>query len=160
MRMTSATVLPTGISPLFAASLLLSVVGYNFCRRNYKTSSLPYCRYGFVFDLRVGRVSIVLLDVYIYPSGYLSELFGILGKSFFIDITCNHLGKIYEKGRLLLSFINFAVLFCLLVSWYWLPQQMNIAFLPLVLVLAVRSVTYIWVNRRKEKIAEKEIIEK
>lgn len=37
---------------------------------------------------------------------------------------------------------------------------MNIAFLPLVLVLAVRSVTYIWVNRRKEKIAEKEIIEK
>lgn len=104
MRMTSATVRPTGISPLFAASLLLSVVGYNFCRRNYKTSSLPYCRYGFVFDLRVGRVSIVLLDVYIYPSGYLSELFGILGKSFFIDITCNHLGKIYEKGRLLLSF--------------------------------------------------------
>ena len=49
-------------------------------------------------------------------------------------------------------FINFAVLF-----WYWVPQQMNIAFLPLVLVLAVRSVTYIWVNRRKEKMAEKEI---
>ena len=38
-------------------------------------------------------------------------------------------------------FVNFVVLLLFLVSWPWLPQRLNTAFIPYILVLVMRSVT-------------------
>ena len=59
--------------------------------------------------------------------------------------------KKLKKVVLYYHFVNFAVLLCLLVGWAWLPQKMNNAFIPLVLVLAIRSLTNIIVSYRGEK---------
>lgn len=46
-------------------------------------------------------------------------------------------------------FSNFAVLFALLLSWYWIPQVAHPAFLPLILCSVVRSVNYIIISRKQ-----------
>lgn len=43
---------------------------------------------------------------------------------------------------------NFAVLFALLIGWYFLPQSANAAFLPLVLADMTRAASYVIINRR------------
>ena len=157
MHMTSATVRPTGISPLFAASLLLSVVVIISVveiikRRHYRiVDTVLFLIYGLV-----GCLLFFLMFISTHPATY-PNYSGFWANPFLLILPAIIWVKSMIKVVCYYHFINFAVLFCLLASWYWLPQQMNIAFLPLVLVLAVRSVTYIWVNRRKEKMAEKEI---
>ena len=47
-------------------------------------------------------------------------------------------------------FTNFAVLLALSVAWYWIPQVANLAFLPLILCSAVRSVNYILIFRKQK----------
>lgn len=42
-------------------------------------------------------------------------------------------------------FANFAGLLVFMALWPWIPQQFNAAFIPLVLVLMMRSLTYLWV---------------
>ena len=157
MRMTSATVRPTGISPLFAASLLLSVVVVISVveiikRRYYRiVDTILFSIYGLV-----GCLLFFLMFISTHPATF-PNYSGFWANPFLLILPVIIWVKSMKRVVCYYHFINFAVLFCLLASWYWLPQQMNIAFLPLVLALAVRSVTYIWVNRRKEKIAEKEI---
>ena len=38
-----------------------------------------------------------------------------------------------------------------LVLWHWIPQQFNPAFIPLVLVLMMRSLTWLWVEHGKKR---------
>ena len=40
-------------------------------------------------------------------------------------------------------FANFAVLLALLGAWHWIPQQLNAAFIPLVILLMIRSLGYL-----------------
>ncbi len=54
-------------------------------------------------------------------------------------------------------FANFAILLLFLLLGHWIPQQFNIAFLPLVLILVVRSFTWIMVDRAQRKLEKKEI---
>ena len=49
-------------------------------------------------------------------------------------------------------FVNFAVLLLFLIVWHWLPQLLNIAFIPYIIVLIVRSLTYIGVDKRLRNI--------
>lgn len=44
-------------------------------------------------------------------------------------------------------FVNFVVLFLFLISWYWIPQQLNVAFIPLILILMVRSASFLWIRK-------------
>ena len=48
-------------------------------------------------------------------------------------------------------FANFAGLLIFLVLWHWIPQQFNPAFIPLVLVLMMRSLTWLWVEHGKKR---------
>ncbi len=54
-------------------------------------------------------------------------------------------------------FANFATLLLFLLLWHWIPQQFNIAFLPLVMILIVRSGTYITVYRAQRKLENKKV---
>lgn len=47
-------------------------------------------------------------------------------------------------------FANFAVLLLLLIGWHWIPQQFNPAFLPLILLLMVRSLHYILIRKKNK----------
>lgn len=47
-------------------------------------------------------------------------------------------------------FANFAGLLVFLLLWHWIPQQFNAAFIPLVLVLMMRSLTWLWVERAQK----------
>ena len=50
-------------------------------------------------------------------------------------------------------FANFAGLLVFVALWTRIPQAFNAAFLPLVLVLVIRSFTYLWVSWRLKKTA-------
>jgi len=54
------------------------------------------------------------------------------------------------RCRVLLCYhvANAVVLAALLAAWYWLPQSANAAFLPILLADALRSVTYVAIERR------------
>lgn len=54
-----------------------------------------------------------------------------------------------NKAAYWYHFINFAALSMLLLGWYFIPQQMNTAFIPFVATLWLRSASYIS-KRRKE----------
>ena len=58
--------------------------------------------------------------------------------------------KSAKKVLYFYHFTNFAVLFALIASWHWIPQEANIAFLPLILSSAVRSVNYIIIFRKQK----------
>ncbi len=47
-------------------------------------------------------------------------------------------------------FVNFAVLIALLAVWYWIPQELNVASIPLMLCPIVRSVNYIIIYRKQK----------
>ena len=47
-------------------------------------------------------------------------------------------------------FVNFAVLFALLIAWYWIPQVANVAIFPLILCSLVRSANYILIYRKQK----------
>ena len=158
MRMTSATVRPTGISPLFAASLLLSVVVIISVveiikRRHYRIvdTVLFFSIYGLV-----GCLLFFLMFISTHPATY-PNYSGFWANPFLLILPVIIWVKSMKKVVCYYHFINFAVLFCLLASWYWLPQQMNIAFLPLVLVLAVRSVDLYMGESQEGKDGRKEI---
>ncbi len=52
-------------------------------------------------------------------------------------------------------FANFAVLLLFILLWRWIPQQFNVAFVPLVFILIVRSYTYIAVGRAQQELSRK-----
>lgn len=51
--------------------------------------------------------------------------------------------KKFNKAAYSYHFINFALLSCMLLGWYFIPQHFNTAFLPLVASYWVRSARYI-----------------
>ncbi|MDL2255131.1 DUF4105 domain-containing protein [Parabacteroides sp. OttesenSCG-928-K15] len=55
-----------------------------------------------------------------------------------------------KKAAYWYHFINFAALSLLLIGWFFLPQQMNAAFIPLILILWIRSGQGIY-NRKRVK---------
>ena len=48
-------------------------------------------------------------------------------------------------------FANFAVLIALLIAWYWIPQEINMASIPFMLCPIVRSANYIIIYRKQNK---------
>lgn len=48
-------------------------------------------------------------------------------------------------------FANFVVLIAFLLAWYWIPQVFNVASIPLLLCLMVRSANYILIYRKLNK---------
>ena len=46
-------------------------------------------------------------------------------------------------------FANFAMLIAMLVLWYWIPQEANVAFYPLLLCPLVRSANYLIIYKKK-----------
>lgn len=47
-------------------------------------------------------------------------------------------------------FANFAVLIALLIAWYWIPQEINMASIPFMLCPIVRSANYIIIYRKQK----------
>lgn len=146
---------PSGITPLAATSLFLlliiiiSAIEISACRHYRIVDAILFLIYGLV-----GCLLFFLMFVSAHPATY-PNYSGFWANPFLLILPVIIWVKSMKKIVYYYHFVNFAVLLCLLLAWHWLPQQMNIAFLPLVLVLVVRSVTYIWIDRRKVKIAEK-----
>ncbi len=114
-------------------------------RRHYRiVDTIIFSIYGLT-----GCVLFFLMFISIHPATY-PNYSGFWVNPFLLLLPVIVWVKSMKKIVCYYHFINFAVLLCLLAGWHWLPQQMNIAFLPLVLVSAVRSVTYIWVERRMD----------
>lgn len=140
------------ITPLFVFSLLLvlviivSVIEIIKCRHYRVIDTIVFSIYGLT-----GCVLFFLMFISIHPATY-PNYSGFWTNPFLLIFPVIIWVKSMKKVVYYCHFINFAVLLCLLVSWYWLPQQMNVAFLPLVLISAIRSVTYIWVDHRKKEI--------
>lgn len=65
--------------------------------------------------------------------------------------------SIVKKARIAgyyYHFINFAAIMLMLVSWYFLPQHFNTAFIPLILTLWIRSASVVltgYFRKREEK---------
>lgn len=57
--------------------------------------------------------------------------------------------KSFSKGVYIYHFINFAVLIVFLLAWFLIPQYLEIAFLPYILAIALRSGTNVLQYRRK-----------
>lgn len=150
---------PSGITPLIATSLFLfliiviSAAEISGSRHYRIVDTILFLVYGLV-----GCLLFFLMFISMHPATY-PNYSGFWANPFLLILPVIIWVKSMKKIVCYYHFVNFAVLLCLLLWWYWLPQQMNIAFLPLVLVLVVRSVTYIWIDRRKKKTAEKEDIE-
>ena len=108
----------------------------------------PGIRYSLVFDLRIGRLSRVFPYVRFCSPGDLSQLFGVLVASLMaLFIWFKSLKSIVRYYH----FANFAGLLLFVALWHWIPQQFNAAFFPLVLVLVIRSFTYLAVSVRLKK---------
>ncbi|MDH6342576.1 hypothetical protein M2480_001198 [Parabacteroides sp. PFB2-12] len=59
--------------------------------------------------------------------------------------------KKMNKAAYWYHFINFAALSLLLIGWFFIPQQMNAAFIPLILILWMRSGYRIYDKKRTKK---------
>ena len=55
--------------------------------------------------------------------------------------------KCCRKMVLCYHFVNFAVLMSLALAWQWLGQVGNVAFIPLIAADAMRSASYVYINR-------------
>lgn len=60
--------------------------------------------------------------------------------------------KKFNKAAYYYHFINFALLSLMLLGWYFIPQQLNAAFIPLVLSLWLRSASRVRDNKVKSKL--------
>ncbi|WP_455498211.1 lipoprotein N-acyltransferase Lnb domain-containing protein [Coprobacter sp.] len=151
---------PLKITPLMVTSLFLllimiiSVIEILICCHCRIVDTVLFSVYGLV-----GCLLFFLMFVSTHPATY-PNYSCFWANPFLLILPVIIWVKSMKKIVYYYHFVNFAVLLCLLLWWYWLPQQMNIAFLPLVLVLVVRSVTYIWIERKKVRIVEKGDVER
>ncbi|HIZ27203.1 MAG TPA: DUF4105 domain-containing protein [Candidatus Barnesiella merdipullorum] len=150
---------PFFLTPLFVAWLLAAVVAgvsvYDIVRRRSSRvfDTVLFAAYGLG-----GLIIFFLMFVSVHPATYpnysafwLHPLW-LLVALFIWFKSLKNIVRYYH-------FANFAGLLIFLVLWHWIPQQFNAAFIPLVLVLVMRSFTYLWVERAPKK-AEQDEYEK
>jgi len=68
-----------------------------------------------------------------------------------VIITLLMLIKFFSKAVYYYHFINFAVLIIFLLAWFLIPQYLEVAFIPYILVLAVRSGANVLLYKRNYK---------
>ncbi len=140
---------PFYLTPLFAAWLLFAVavavsmwdLSRNHISRVFDT--VLFTAYGLG-----GLVLFFLMFVSVHPAtspNYSAFWLHPLWLLMALFIWFNSLKSVVRYYH----FANFAALLIFLVSWHWIPQQFNAAFLPLVLVLMMRSFTYLRVEQLK-----------
>lgn len=147
---------PFYLTPLFVAWLFAAVVAavsvYDIRRRKWSRGldTVLFTVYGLG-----GVIIFFLMFVSVHPatcpnySAFWLHPLWLLMALFIWFKSLKNVVKYYH-------FANFAALLVFVALWRWIPQQFNAAFFPLVLVLMMRSVTYLWVDRLK-KTDEKQI---
>lgn len=137
-------------TPLFWTSCFLLLIIVLSCleiRRGKHfraVDTLIFILYGLV-----GSVLFFLMFVSTHPTTY-PNYSAFWAHPFHLLIPVLIWVKYLKKVVCYYHFANFALLFVLLLGWYWIPQQFNPAFLPLALVLIVRSATYIWIDKKRK----------
>ena len=92
-----------------------------------------------LFPCRTGGYGIVLPLFYIDSSLHLAELVDRVVTTF-RPYRCYFVcSKKFGKAAYYYHFINFAALTLMLLGWYFIPQHLNSAFIPLVASIWVRS---------------------
>lgn len=144
---------PFWLTPLFVAWLLFALVvavsGYDMVKRRYSRifDTVLFSIYGLG-----GLVVFFLMFVSVHPATYPNysafwlHPFWLLIAVFIWFNSLKSVVKYYH-------FANFAGLLVFVALWSRMPQAFNAAFLPLVLVLVIRSFTYLWVSWRLKKTA-------
>ena len=144
---------PFWLTPLFVAWLLFALVvavsGYDMVKRRYSRifDTVLFSIYGLG-----GLVVFFLMFVSVHPATYPNysafwlHPFWLLIAVFIWFKSLKSVVKYYH-------FANFAGLLVFVALWTRIPQAFNAAFLPLVLVLVIRSFTYLWVSWRLKKTA-------
>ncbi|WP_346694994.1 DUF4105 domain-containing protein [Barnesiella viscericola] len=141
---------PFYLTPLFFAWLLLAVVAgvsvYDIrrgrCSRVFDTVLFTLYGLGGVIIFFLVFVSVHPATSPNYSAFWLHPLWLLVA----LFIWFKSLKKIVRYYH----FANFAGLLIFLLLWHWIPQQFNTAFIPLVLVLILRSFTALWVGRREK----------
>ncbi len=141
---------PFYLTPLFFAWLLLAVVAgvsvYDIrrgrCSRVFDTVLFTLYGLGGVIIFFLVFVSVHPATSPNYSAFWLHPLWLLVA----LFIWFKSLKKIVRYYH----FANFAGLLIFLLLWHWIPQQFNAAFIPLVLVLILRSFTALWVGRREK----------
>lgn len=138
---------PWYLSPLFCFSLLLIIVILITLKdfRNQKISkwldSVLFTAYGLA-----GCILTFLIFVSVHEATSPNWLYAWLNPLCFIPgiliwlKKCNTILYFYH-------FANFVVLLLLIISWYWLGQSANIAFIPLILCSLIRSASYLYIYK-------------
>lgn len=136
---------PFYLTPLFAAWVLAAIVAavsaYDIRRRRCSRvfDTVLFTAYGLG-----GLVIFFLMFVSVHPatwpnySAFWLHPLWLLAALFIWFKSLKNVVRYYH-------FANFAELLVFMALWPWIPQQFNAAFIPLVLVLMMRSLTWLWV---------------
>ena len=142
---------PFYLTPLFVAWLFFFFVAavsvYDISRKRYSRvfDTVLFSIYGLS-----GLVVFFLMFVSVHPATYPNysafwlHPFWLLMALFIWFKSLKSIVRYYH-------FANFAGLLLFVALWHWIPQQFNAAFFPLVLVLVIRSFTYLAVSVRLKK---------
>ena len=142
---------PFYLTPLFVAWLFFFFVAavsvYDIFRKKYSRvfDTVLFSIYGLG-----GLVVFFLMFVSVHPATYPNysafwlHPFWLLMALFIWFKSLKSIVRYYH-------FANFAGLLLFVALWHWIPQQFNAAFFPLVLVLVIRSFTYLAVSVRLKK---------
>ncbi len=139
---------PFYLTPLFVAWMLFALtVLISFYDIRRRRCSRVFDTILFTFYGIDGLVTFFLMFISVHPatfpnySAFCLHPFWLLMALFIWFKSLKSIVKWYH-------FVNFAGLLLFVLLWSWIPQQFNAAFLPLVLVLIVRSFTYLTVDKR------------
>lgn len=138
---------PWYMTPLAAGLLLLLIAAIMTVRdvRRGKVSRWFDCALFSLYGL-MGCVLAFLVFVSVHEATSPNWLLAWLNPLCFIGAWLVWL-KCCRKMVLCYHFVNFAVLITLAMSWPWLVQVGNIAFVPLIAADVMRSLSYVYINR-------------
>lgn len=138
---------PWYLTPLAVSSLLVLVaIGVTLCDiRRHRVSRWFDCALFSLYGL-TGCVLTFLVFVSVHEATSPNWLLAWLNPFCFIGGWLVWL-KSCRKVVLCYHFVNFAVLILLAVVWPWLGQVGNVAFIPLIVADAMRSASYVYINR-------------
>lgn len=138
---------PWYLTPLVACSLLLVII-LLFTIRDIRRRKVTKWVDSIIFTLFgvMGCLLTFLIFISIHEATSPNYLYIWLNPLCFIAAICIWLKKC-KNILICYHFINFVALLALIVTWHWLEQSANIAFIPLIMCSVMRSFNYYYINK-------------
>ena len=138
---------PWYLTPMAACSLLFVIILAFTIRdiRRKKVSRWVDCVIFTLFGV-MGCLLTFLIFVSVHEATSPNYLYVWLNPLCFIAAIAIWLKKC-KSILICYHFINFVALLALIVAWYWLGQEANVAFIPLIACSIMRSFNYYYINK-------------